>query len=144
MKFATIASLFAATALAAPAVMGSTENITVIDGTFRRNSNEELIGMSFSFLTENNPDRIKCSTNTIAQPKLYECESPEYTFGLIAQPAYARFKVTIYHQTSPFAGLNGNVTMSCNGPLFTVCSLKGFPKTVLCSDLNTCGNLSDN
>jgi hypothetical protein len=99
MQFFTVAALLAATAMAVP-VTGTTEVVTAREGTFRRDSNENLIGISFTMKSEASDDLISCSVNNPVQGDLHPCDNAEYTFGLVEKVSYARFKLTIYHATS--------------------------------------------
>lgn len=99
MQFFTLAALLATTAMAVP-LTGTTEVVTARDGTFRRDTDENLIGISFTMKSEANDALIKCSANDPVQGDLYPCDNTDYTFGLVEKVTYARFKLTIYHATS--------------------------------------------
>jgi hypothetical protein len=101
MQFFTIAAFLAATATAAVIpVKGKTEVVTVQEGIFRRDSSENLKGISFTMKSEASDVPIQCSVSDPIESKLYPCDLPEYTFGLVDKVSYARFKLTVYHQTS--------------------------------------------
>jgi hypothetical protein len=99
MRFFTIATLLAATSISVP-ITGNTEVITVREGTFLRDSNDNLSGISYTMESEASTVPIYCSVRNPIQGELYPCDDAEYKFGLVEQVAYALFKLTIYHATS--------------------------------------------
>ena len=148
MRFITLATLFTA-ALATPLTRRSTEVVWTNDAGLVRNHDDSLASASFTLHTDAAGDSFGCSTGananpSLVDPKYYPCDKEGYSFRFIERVTYGRFKFSIVHQTSAFAGLMGNMTIGCNGSNFISCSQVGKASTTLCSDLTKCGDVSDN
>ncbi|KAF2823322.1 hypothetical protein CC86DRAFT_65998 [Ophiobolus disseminans] len=114
MQFLTLASLFATTALAAPAPQpnpSSYENINIDDFSLRHN-NGKIESISFS-LSGDNATCLSCETCSTPEPNVNigygDKEISEYRFSLVepVDLAGSVFNVTIVHQTAPFVGRFG-------------------------------------
>ncbi|PVH94912.1 hypothetical protein DM02DRAFT_675863 [Periconia macrospinosa] len=139
MQFLTLATLFAATAIASPLAARSTELVSTSDAVIVRNSDESVASISFTLSLDSTGETTGCTTGADANPdvndpKFYYCDKKEYFFRYNEQVGYARFKLALVHQTSAFGGLQGNMTIGCNGPLPKVCSQVGKAEATLCSD----------
>ncbi|KAL6712659.1 hypothetical protein ACN47E_000536 [Coniothyrium glycines] len=154
MQFLTIASLFAAAALAAPmpqtpdcpnpAHCGTAppdpstyENIDISDYILRKNNGIQSI--SFKLSSGATTTDISCSISAVPSipSDVVTCGTSAYRFGVVANPnGGSEPGIAIYHQTSPFAGKwgTGAVATYCRaggaGPDDFVCQQKN-PTTIV-------------
>jgi hypothetical protein len=145
MQFLTIASLFAAAAVAAPAPQttgcpnpahcgtppnpADFENINISDLFVRKNNG--IQNASFKLSGQNGTD-IACEIGAVPSlpSEVVTCGTSDYRFGLTKGDT-TEFGLAIYHQTSPFAGkwAIGDAPTYChaggNGPDDFVCNQVG-------------------
>lgn len=142
MQFFTIASLFAAAVVAAPAPQSTGcpnpahcggapdpskyENIDISEFYLRKNDGIQNAGFK---LAGNNVTDITCEIGAVPSlpSEVVTCGTSDYRFGLTKGES-SEFGLAIYHQTSPFAGKYaiGDVPTYCHaggdGPDDFVCS----------------------
>ncbi|KAJ4384234.1 hypothetical protein N0V86_001081 [Didymella sp. IMI 355093] len=118
MQFFTIASLFAAAAVAAPAPqttdcpnpahcggapdVSKYENVDISDFSLRRN--DGIQNASFK-LSGNNGTDISCEIGAVPSlpSEVVACGTSDYRFGLTKGES-SEYGLAIYHQTSQFSG----------------------------------------
>ncbi|KAH7078934.1 hypothetical protein BKA63DRAFT_488630 [Paraphoma chrysanthemicola] len=152
MQFIAAASLFAAV-LAAPTPQttdcpnpahcgpapdpATYENIDIADYYLRKNNGIQAVGFTLSGDSAKN---VSCSIGASTVPsEVVTCGTSDYRFGLIEPEAgsFSDVGLAIYHETSPFAGKSGNVTVPTycraggNGPDDFVCSQTSFVTVVI-------------
>ncbi|KAF1934267.1 uncharacterized protein M421DRAFT_408 [Didymella exigua CBS 183.55] len=152
MQFFTVASLFAAAAIAAPAPQSTgcpnpahcggapdpskTENINISDFFLRRNPSIQSAGFK---LSGNNATDISCEIGAVPSlpSAVTNCGTSAYSFGLTKGES-TEYALAIYHETGPSAGKWAIVDFSTdcragpNGVNDSVCSQVN-PTTIVIS-----------
>ncbi|OLN96470.1 hypothetical protein CCHL11_00849 [Colletotrichum chlorophyti] len=122
MKFtlATVAALFGASALAAPAPQASdaplpSEKLTITDFYVRKQPNGTLTNVNFS-LSGDDADAIVCNANNPGFPsKIFDCGETKYRFAVI-QGSKTEYALRIYHELGTAVGFwgDGDVATYCH------------------------------
>ncbi|CAI6299030.1 unnamed protein product [Periconia digitata] len=150
MLFTAFTTLLAATAAVSASPLTRRTNTEVVwtntAGIVR--NGDDVASISFTLHSDTSGNSTYCTTGANANPsmddpKFYSCEAEEYAFRYVERVAYGRFKIALVHQTSAFAGLQGNMTIGCNGSNSIACDQVGKATATLCSD-DSCGQSAGN
>lgn len=139
MRFLSIAALFGALALAKPVIRATGETVTVTDLIINQ-SNDHLDAVTFKL---NVDDGITCSaSNTTFPSPVVSCGTSDYRFALVPGKEVI-YTLRLYHDLGsgydstiipkPYmtlthfhsAGIYGEATVPCNGPIPSLCEQVG-------------------
>jgi hypothetical protein len=129
MKYFAVASALLATAFAAPAAQGRTENINITD-LFVRKNGDKITAFDFK-LSGNDAKDLVCKTGAIASlpSETITCGDSNYRF-VLTKGKETDYSLTIYHQTGVASGLYGA------GAVPTYCRAGGTgPKDRICGQV---------
>ncbi|EKG19977.1 hypothetical protein MPH_02707 [Macrophomina phaseolina MS6] len=121
MRFLSIAALFGALALAKPVIRATGETVTVTDLIINQ-SNDHLDAVTFKL---NVDDGITCSaSNTTFPSPVVSCGTSDYRFALVPGKEVI-YTLRLYHDLGSGAGIYGEATVPCNGPIPSLCEQVG-------------------